>query len=590
MSNSSNSQVPAICRHRMKRFVQHDPWLLAVLLCFILLAWANWGKITDPIIDIGREIEIPARLVSGQVLYRDVATYYGPLAYYINALALLIFGHRLQVFFAVGLVLALAATILFYGLAKRLTNGRWAALSTGCMLIYCALGPGIFNFILPYSSGSVYAIVLCLLAIAAVDRYGFTGKTIWLIIAAIACGFAGIAKQEYGIAVLVGVLVGINLCSAQNIRTRIRRSLVVLVVAGVCAFLPLTLLASQISWEQLYLSLFPVSKLGTMKQSTLFQVSPAKTLYIWWATFKVFFAASVVIWVSILASRWFVKSQWMNLNQRFSNLVEVLLSIALLVLGLTCLNQSSAFSAYPPMTIFHPWENLSWSLPVIVGWFAFQQAKLMQYKHAPLLWTLLIFSLLLNARWLFYINFYGLYAVPVILLFFTLIYDLTQRASGLVWRYLLICLLIGSTIKLIPLGQYSYAINSSFGTFYVPNATIAQVFNQTINTINTSQASSVLILPEGSILNFLTATHSPSKEITFLPVTLPTSQDEEDFLRRMQANPPQMVVYVYRSFPEYGYQTYAEFNPLVDRWITQKHRLIQVFPLDKGDISIYVRS
>jgi 4-amino-4-deoxy-L-arabinose transferase-like glycosyltransferase len=589
MADSGNSDMPAAERHGLKSFLQRDLWLFAVLACFTLFAWANWGKMTYPIIDVGREIEIPARLVTGQVLYRDVETYYGPLGYYTNALALLLFGHRLEVFYAVGLVLALAATLLFYRLAKRLTNGRWATLSTVCMLIYCALGPGIFNFILPYSTGSVYATVLCLLAITAVDRYAFTGRARWLVVAAIACGFAGIAKQEYGVAVLGGVLVGTNLCSPQNLRTRIGRSLLVLVVAGACAFLPLTLLAWQISWEKLYLSLFPISKFGVIKQSDLFQVSPAKTLYAWWATFKVFFAASLVIWVSMVAAHWIAKSKWINPPKWFRNLVEVLASVAFSLFGLTWLNQSSTFSYYPPMTIFHPLESLSWSLPLMVGWFALNRPKLMRYKHAPLLWTLLVFSLLLNARWLFYINFYGLYAAPVILLFFTLLYDLTQRAGGVVWRYLLICLLIGSTLKLIPLGQYRYAINSSSGTFYIPNATLARVFNQTINTINASKATSVLVLPEGNILNFLTATHSPSREITFLPVTFPTSKDEEEFLARMQANPPQMVVYVYRSFNEYGYQNYAEFNPLVDRWITQQHRLIQVFPMDKGAISIYTR-
>ncbi len=91
--------------------------------------------------------------------------------------------------------------------------------------------------------------------------------------------------------------------------------------------------------------------------------------------------------------------------------------------------------------------------------------------------------------------------------------------------------------------------------------------------------------------NFLTATHSPSRELTFLPVVLPTSVDEPDFIERVQANPPELIVYVARSFPEWGYQNYAQFNPLVDKWVTQQHRLIHVFPReDNSIIRIYARN
>ena len=564
-----------------------DWWLAAVLACFTLLAWASWGKLELPILDVGREIEIPARLVAGQVLYRDVATYYGPLAYYANALALLLFGHHLEVFYTVGLVLALAATFLFYGLAHRLTNARWAALCTVCMLIYCALGPGLFNFIVPYSYGAVYATVLCLLAIAALDRYGCTGKAGWLAAAAIACGLAGLAKQEYGVAALGGVLVGANLCFPQNLRTRVGRSVLVIVVAIACVLLPLALLAQFVSWEKLYLSLLPIPNVGLLNHNDYFQVSPAKTLYKWWHSFLIFAAASLIVWGSMLAAHWLSKPKWVLGPKWLSVLVEFLVSVAIASVGLSLLSQP-VFSG-STIAVFHPLGSMSWCIPLLVGWFALIRPQLARHPHAPLLWTLLVFSLLLNARWLFYINFYGLYATPVVLLFFTLVYHLAQRAGASVWRYLLICLLIGGSIKLGDLAQYRYAVHSSSGSLYTRDAALARAFDQTIQAINASRATSVLVLPEGSVLTFLSSTHSPSREITFLPVTLPTSEDEREFLARMEANPPDLIVYVDRPFPEWGYRTYAEFNPLVDHWITQQHRLVYFFPKDKGAIRIYAR-
>lgn len=595
MAHTVKSDVPTFGKPQFKGWREVDPWLVAVLVCFALLAWASWGKLDLPIIDVGREVEISARLVSGQVLYRDVATYYGPLSYYSNALALFIFGQRLEVFYAVGISLALATTLLFYRLAFRLTNGRWAALSTICMLIYCALGSSIFNFIVPYSYGAVYATVLCLLAIAALDNFSCSGKTTWLFAAAIACGLAGIAKQEYGVAVLFGVLVGTNLYREQNLQTRVLRSSLVLIVAGICAFLPLALLAGQVSWEKLHSSLFPATQVDLLNRSTIFQVSPAKTLHIWWATFKYFFASSLVVLASLLAAQVSLKPRWLNIPKSFKSIAEVVVAFALALISFTVLKKwvfhtSSVDQSYISINIFQPLSNLSWCLPIFVGWFALKRPQLPQYKHAPLLWTLLVFSLLLNSRWLFYINFYGLYATPVVLLFFTILYYLTQRIGKLVWCYLLVCLLLAGSSHLRGLTKYDrYAVNSSYGTFYTTEPALARAFDQTIKVINDSKATSVLVLPEGNLLNFITGTHSPSKELTFLPVALPTSADEQEFIQRLQANPPELIVYVDRSFAEWSYQTYAEFNPLVDKWITQQHRLIHVFPKDRGAIRIYTR-
>ena len=575
---------PAVKKYVLTSSRQVDWWLFAVLACFTLLAWVSWGKLEYPILDVGREVEISARLVAGQLLYRDVQTYYGPLAYYANALALLLFGHHLEVFYTVGIALALAATLLVYRLAKRLTNARWATLCTVCIQIYCALGPGLFNFIVPYSYGAVYATVLCLLAITALDHYGCTGKTGWLVAAAIACG---LAKQEYGVAVLGGVLVGANLYSPQNLQTTLGRSILISVVASACVLLPLALLANLVSWEKLYLSLLPIPKVSLLNHSDFFQVSPTKTLYKWWHSFIVFAAATLVVWGSIAAAHWLSKLRQIAAPGWSRVLVEVLASAAFSWVGLSLLVPVFRHSA---TAVFHPLGDMSWFIPLLVGWFALTRPQLTHYKHAPLLWTLLVFSLLLNARWLFYINFYGLYATPIVLLFFTLLYHFSGRTSALVWRYLLVCLLIGGCMKLGDLAEYRYAVHSSHGTFYTKHAALARAFNQTINAINASSAASVLVLPEGSVLTFLTATHSPSREITFLPVVLPTSKDEREFLERMQSNPPQLIVYVDRPFQEWGYQTYAEFNPLVDHWITQQHRLVYFFSKDEGAIRIYARN
>lgn len=572
MAYPADSDAPVVEKHVLTSRLQYDPWLAAVLACFTLLAWVSWGKLADLVWDTGHEVEIPARLLAGQVLYRDVETYYGPLAYYANALALLLFGHRLEVFYAVGLVLALAATLLVYRLAKRLTNGRWAALCAVYVLIYCAFSPGgLWNFIVPYSYGVVYATVICLLAFTALDRYGQTGRAGWLVAAAIACGFAGLAKQEYGVAALGGVLVGANLCP-KNLRAMMGRSVLVILVASACVLLPLALLAQQVSWEKLYMSLLPISKSRILTESGLFAVSPVITLNEWKSTFKVFAATSLVVWGSMVAACRISRPEWIPGSRWIRVLVKVLAGITFIGLSLFFLRRLVCCDD----AVLHPLDKMTWLLPLLVGWFALSWSSLVQHRHAPLLWALLVFSVLLNARFLFYINFYGQYAVTAVLLFFTLLYHLAVRTGAPVGRYLLVCLLIGGGMNLAQFGQYRYAVHSTHGTVYTKDADLAQAFNQTIRAINGSGATSVLVVPEGAILNFLTATRSPSRETIFIPGILPTAEAEREFLVRIQDNLPELIVYVDIPFfwLNKGYQTYAEFNPLIDHWITHQHRLV----------------
>lgn len=633
----ADSGVPSVKKHRKINILQRDPWLFFVLACFILLAFVSWGKLAHPIFDTGQEAETTARLLAGEVLYRDLQNYYGPLPYYVNALALLLFGHHLEVFYAVGLVLALAVTLLTYQLTLRLTNKPWAALCTICVLIYCAFTPGgLFNLIVPYSYGTVYGTVFCLLAFTAVERYGHTGKTKWLIAAAIACGLAGLSKQEYGVSGLVGVLVGASLCSPRNLKGVVGRSILVILVASICVIIPFALLAHQVSWETLQTSMLPVSKSQVLTKSGLFDVSAGKTLSIWKSTFNVFTATSIVIWVALAFAGWLSRREWIP-NNRYKILIEGIVSIAFSLLGLALLRINIWENAFKiglvvllvvcvaslatrwlsrrewiPSSrwvrlavkslvvlcfvflcfliprrltccsdvVFHPLGNMAWLLPLLVAWFALSFRELIQHRHAPLLYALFAFSMLLNARFLFYIGFYGIYGVTALILFFTFLYNLAEKSGLPISRFLLICLLIGGGMNLVELGQYRYAVRSPEGTIYTKYPDLAVAFNQTIKYINASKAKSVLVVPAGATLNFLTATHSPSQETIFLPGVVPTPDAEREFIDRMKKKPPSLIVYVHVPFwwLQPGYQSYAEFNPLIDQWITKEHQLVYSSP------------
>src|SRR5262247_1070584 len=80
--------------------------LLAIASLFVFMLAATWHRWTRPIIDHGREMHLPQRLLSGERLYTDILYYYGPFPPYFNALLYRLFGIHLSVLHASGIICA----------------------------------------------------------------------------------------------------------------------------------------------------------------------------------------------------------------------------------------------------------------------------------------------------------------------------------------------------------------------------------------------------------------------------------------------------------------------------------------------------
>ena len=61
-----------------------------ILIAGVTMLVISWRKWLDPTVDFGRELYVPWQLSQGQVLYRDIAYFNGPLSPYFNALVFVI--------------------------------------------------------------------------------------------------------------------------------------------------------------------------------------------------------------------------------------------------------------------------------------------------------------------------------------------------------------------------------------------------------------------------------------------------------------------------------------------------------------------
>jgi hypothetical protein len=145
--------------------------LLAAGIALALWTWARWGDVQ---VDWGREVYLAWRVSQGDVLYRDVAYYAGPLSPWINALWFKLFGAGIWTLYLANLALVALDTALVYALVRRLADSFTATLGGLLFLALFAFGRFQFlddyNFVAPYCHEIVHATPLCLGCLLALQR------------------------------------------------------------------------------------------------------------------------------------------------------------------------------------------------------------------------------------------------------------------------------------------------------------------------------------------------------------------------------------------------------------------------------------
>jgi 4-amino-4-deoxy-L-arabinose transferase-like glycosyltransferase len=171
-----------------------------------LAAW-SWGTWPDVLVDFGRELYVPWRLAQGDVLYRDVASFYGPLSPYVNAAAFRLFGTGLRTLALLNLALLALAAELLRALLRRAGAGRATALAAVAVFL-CVFGfghlltNGSFNFVAPYAHEATHGFVLAAAALACVLRLFDAPPVPWALAAGVLCGLAFLTKPEGFVAAL----------------------------------------------------------------------------------------------------------------------------------------------------------------------------------------------------------------------------------------------------------------------------------------------------------------------------------------------------------------------------------------------------
>ncbi len=223
------------------------PFLPIVFLLMLLFSWRRW---TSLLVDTGREMDLPLRLLRGELLYRDIHFLYPPLSPYFNALLYKIFGARLEVLNVEGVICALVIVALCFAIARRILPEREAVLATLAVIVWCIFKPE-GNLISPYSFSALHGMILALATLVVTLRYN-ERKTWWKIIGAgILIGLAGITKQEFAMTAAVTWSAGVLFLHRNDWRKLLTRLFVpagisLLIVAPVYGYF-----LSRVGWHTL---------------------------------------------------------------------------------------------------------------------------------------------------------------------------------------------------------------------------------------------------------------------------------------------------------------------------------------------------
>lgn len=140
--------------------------ITGVAIYLLNVTWLKWGNL---IIDSGRVFYVPSKLLSGSLLYKDIAYEHGPFSPYFNAFLCKVFGIHIYSFVISGLVTMLVFCIFLYKICRIFINATFSTLSLITFLFVFAFGhyyySGIFNFILPYSFATIHSVTLAVAAL-----------------------------------------------------------------------------------------------------------------------------------------------------------------------------------------------------------------------------------------------------------------------------------------------------------------------------------------------------------------------------------------------------------------------------------------
>ena len=592
--------------------LERDVVVLAIV--FAMLTVWSWLKWPDPLIDFGRELYTPWQLSSGKVLYRDVASLFGPFSQYFNAILFQVFGASLRTLVIANLIIfAMIASGIHHlvtGSSDRVT-ASWATLTTLAVFGFSQyVTVGNYNFITPYSHEASHSIALSI-AILVCLVHGVRTRGIGLFAAGgLLFGLLLLTKAETCVAMMAAVAVAFPawwIVDGENRR---------LVFPSILAFLGCAAIAPLAFW------LFLSSHMSTLQALRGLGSS-------WW----------VLLATNAAQNEFYIRV--MGFRDPGRHAIEMLRQFSgFLIFVFVVWQLDTHWLKFPALRSFHPnvlgplarmslllvsfalvpWDEFPSALPLITAcsvailavlFYRARHDRERALKLFPqIVWA--VFSLVLLSKIILNVRLYhyGFYlALPAtVLLVVMLVYTIPslmvhRGARGHVFRSVSVLMLIAGIGMHVAVAhsrysQKRYSVGSGadrFLAFDTKERWEARAINDVVSRIqaNVPKEATMVVFPEGVMINYLSRHNNPTPYISFMLPEL-RAFGEDRMLQSLDAAAPDYALLVYRDTTEYGVRSFGrdpEYGQSIMKWLDANY--VSVFvtgdrPVREGGLGIEI--
>lgn len=507
----------------MKGIIKDNKYLIFLWLFCILGLLFFCGHYQGILIDFGREVYYPQRILQGKILYKDLFNIYGPLAYQINAVLYKFFGAKLSTLYGAGVLCSLLTVSGIFLIAKKFLS---EFLSFGIGLFSLAVGVTtsvIFNFHFPYSWAVLYGLVAFLFSLYFLLNFCDDKNSTNLCISSFLAGICITCKYDF---ILYGIIVLFLIIKEKNFK-------------ALLSFLSVPF----ISFGILFIQGLRLSDLANFL-IVIKAMAKSKTLTYFYQNSGIYFHPKALVTDFLL-------------------FLKFVIPFSAILAGVYLFNRNKIGSI--SLQIFG-WVTFLWFftekyqiafgfLPLVLLIFALFSYKKFDFK----LFILVLSALAAGAKvfWVLILQSYGNYYVPIILIaFLALLFTyLPKKLEKVVAIYVIIAGLFIFISNFSALSLPQYKITTERGTIYTQKY-IADSTNQLINFLK-NQNGNAVIFPEGMSVNFLSNTISDDYYNSLLPLYVETFT-EEKIINHYRENLPEYVIFNNLNMKDYYFKYICE--------------------------------
>jgi hypothetical protein len=545
----------------------------------LLCSWFDWP---DPIVDFGRELYVPWKLSQGQVLYRDIAYFNGPLSPYFNAMVMRVLGVSLRSIVIVNITLLAGLTAIVWWLWSVIASRFAATVACDVLLTVFSFiqlgGIGNYNFVTPYSHEITHGVILSFAAICCVAAYLKKPRGVWLACAGFLLGFIFLTKPEVFVAAAIGVGAGVILavrCSKTRAKD-LALFAVALVGAPLCAFLLLWLAMS--AREALHGVLGAWVYLGNAQITGMPYYKTVLGTDHLGSNLLIAIAATLVyaVWLTLAIAPAFLTKHRDQGTVVMLGIVWTIIAIVLFVTVDLSIWQRSL-------------RGMSIVMPVLAVSMIIAALRRGSDTVAAIRAMLCLFAAALLGKIFLNVTSYHYgfaLAMPATLIAIAAMLSWLPKSIRAAGRLLVPAVLPGVGLFILVhlyIFNLRYAHKATLVAYgadafwadpvALPNDTRGRSVNLMLERLQSlSSGATVASVPEGVMINYLSRRTNPTPYINLMPPeVLMFGQDR--IIQAFEEHPPDYLVMVARSDPvEYGYKSFAaDYGRDIFEWMKQHY-------------------